>query len=198
MGIARLGIHQGHNGQGSVVVWKQTAGQKLVLSKAGSMTIRSWWNAWMQVEEELPEAPTHWRPTESVFIKLVTEDEPSDLWKGGKRSYLSNVTISRQLALALWRTIDSVLSCVKWPYVKFDSGTQPTLVVCPMLRCKYLRDDKLSFTLMFPRAIMLRGQWADPSVRTDVGVLLALWWEEKSLGHWSSSWLISGPPQMQE
>lgn len=40
-------------------------------------------------------------PTESVFMELLTKDEPSDLWKGGKKSYLSNVAISRQLALAL-------------------------------------------------------------------------------------------------
>jgi len=30
-------------------------------------------------EEENSEAPTQWRPRESVFVKLLTEGEPSDL-----------------------------------------------------------------------------------------------------------------------
>lgn len=56
------------------------------------------------------------------------------------------------------------------------------LLVCPMLRCKYFRDDMLSFTLMFPRVITLRGERTATPVHTDAGVLFAgaLWWAERN------------------
>lgn len=59
-------------------------GQKLASSKARTMAVRSWSHgcerAWVQVGGgEFSEGPTHWRPSESVSVKLLTRDEPSDL-----------------------------------------------------------------------------------------------------------------------
>lgn len=51
-GLASIRITMDHSGLGSVVVWSPAVGQKLILSKAGSMTVRSWWNAWISKWKE--------------------------------------------------------------------------------------------------------------------------------------------------